>query len=137
MAKIKLKIGAGKATMSPPIGPILGQYGIPGPAFCQKLNKQVSHIKLATPLRVVFIKSNQSVIPDLIPFSLDWNALLRSCFIYSDNSKRTISIFRIYQLAIIAAFFYQQEHNPLWIQQRCRLFLHQVKSMQCHILLTF
>ncbi len=37
---LKLEIRAGKATLQPPIGPILGQYGIQGAKFCQDFNDQ-------------------------------------------------------------------------------------------------
>jgi len=100
MGKIKLKLGAGKATMSPPVGPILGQNGIPGQLFCQQLNKQVSHIKEGTPIRVVFNYNLERSVPKKIPYTLDWNTLLRTCFIYKNN-KRYVNIESIYELKII------------------------------------
>ncbi|RMD76813.1 50S ribosomal protein L11 [Candidatus Dojkabacteria bacterium] len=40
--KIKLQIIGGKATPAPPLGPILGQNGIPIPQFCQEFNEKSS-----------------------------------------------------------------------------------------------
>lgn len=37
---LKLEIRARQASLQPPIGPILGQYGIPGAKFCQDFNEQ-------------------------------------------------------------------------------------------------
>ncbi len=39
---IKLQIQAGKANPAPPIGPILGQNGIPIQAFCQEFNAKTA-----------------------------------------------------------------------------------------------
>ncbi len=37
-AKIKMNIQAGKATPAPPIGPALGQHGVPLMEFCKEFN---------------------------------------------------------------------------------------------------
>lgn len=39
-AVVKLNIPAGKATPAPPIGPALGQYGVPLMEFCKEYNKR-------------------------------------------------------------------------------------------------
>lgn len=39
-AVVKLNISAGKATPAPPVGPALGQYGVPLMDFCKKYNKR-------------------------------------------------------------------------------------------------
>jgi len=132
MGKIKLRIGAGKATMSPPVGPILGQYGIPGQPFCQKLNKQVSHLKEGTPIRVSFSSGKEKTVPNVIPYSLDWNALLRSCFFYT-GKKRSIYIERVYELALISAEWHNKTGNQDWIKRTCKSFLNQLNSMNCNI----
>lgn len=38
VSKLKLEIAAGKATPAPPIGPMLGQNGIPIQEFCNEFN---------------------------------------------------------------------------------------------------
>lgn len=37
---VKLQVEAGKATPAPPLGPILGQNGVPIPEFCTRFNEQ-------------------------------------------------------------------------------------------------
>ncbi len=44
VAKLKLVIPAGKATPAPPIGPILGQNGIPIQEFCTEFNNKTREI---------------------------------------------------------------------------------------------
>lgn len=41
-AKIKLQIQAGKATPAPPVGPALGQYGVPLMDFCKEFNARTA-----------------------------------------------------------------------------------------------
>lgn len=41
---ITLQIQAGKATPAPPLGPILGQSGVPIPDFCSKFNEMTRNM---------------------------------------------------------------------------------------------
>ncbi len=41
---IKLQILAGKANPAPPIGPALGQHGLPIPVFCQQFNAKTAQM---------------------------------------------------------------------------------------------
>lgn len=41
-AYIKLQIAAGKATPAPPIGPALGQHGVPIMNFCKEYNERTA-----------------------------------------------------------------------------------------------
>ena len=43
MGYIKLQIPAGKATPQPPIGPALGQYGVPIPVFTKEFNDRTTN----------------------------------------------------------------------------------------------
>ena len=40
---IKLQIPAGKATPQPPIGPALGQHGVPSPVFTKEFNERTKN----------------------------------------------------------------------------------------------
>lgn len=48
-AKIKLQIAAGKANPSPPVGPALGQHGLPIQEFCTRFNNESSAIEGVKP----------------------------------------------------------------------------------------
>lgn len=43
-AYIKLQIAAGKATPAPPIGPALGQHGVPIMNFCKEYNERTASL---------------------------------------------------------------------------------------------
>lgn len=50
---VKFDIPAGKATPSPPIGPALGQKGIPSMEFCKQFNDATKNMTPNTPIRVL------------------------------------------------------------------------------------
>ena len=52
-AYIKLIIKAGSANPSPPIGPALGQHGVPIMDFCKQFNEKSSNHEKGLPLPVV------------------------------------------------------------------------------------
>lgn len=62
--KLKLQIGAGSATASPPLGPALGQRGVNIMEFCKQFNEKTQSlpgIEKGTPISVeIFIYSNKS-----------------------------------------------------------------------------
>jgi ribosomal protein L11 len=93
MVTIKLKIEAGKAAMTPPVGPILGQYGIPGQKFCQDFNDDTKLIEKDT---LLVLSVNQSKTKSLSKRKIRVVAsnLLRRCI---HNGE--IDIRRIYQIA--------------------------------------
>ena len=43
MGYIKLQLPAGKATPAPPVGPALGQYGVPIPNFTKEFNERTKN----------------------------------------------------------------------------------------------
>lgn len=58
-AIIFLKIKANSATTGPPIGPILGQYGIPTVPFCKQFNDRTQHLDSSALLEVsLFLNIN-------------------------------------------------------------------------------
>src|ERR1700735_4419851 len=93
---LKLTIPATKATLTPPIGPILGQYGIPGQKFCQDFNDKTKTLGIKVPTlikvrinlkgKVITASKMQILVLDLIKRSI---------------VDKKISIKRIYQLAVI------------------------------------
>ena len=56
MINIKLNLEAGKATPTPPVGPILSQYGININKFCVEYNKKTSdYIGLYIPVSIYLL----------------------------------------------------------------------------------
>src|ERR1700761_5506935 len=45
---IKIEIPAGSAVITPPLGPLLGQYGINGIEFCKEFNEETKNIEKDT-----------------------------------------------------------------------------------------
>ena len=50
---IKLQVPAGTATPSPPVGPALGQYGLPLMDFCNAFNARTKEMEQGMPCPVV------------------------------------------------------------------------------------
>jgi ribosomal protein L11 len=93
MVTIKLKIEAAKAAMIPPVGPILGQYGIPGQKFCQDFNEETKNIEKDT---LLLLSVDQSRTKSLSKRRIRVIAsnLLRRCV-----HNKEINIRRVYQIA--------------------------------------
>ena len=52
-AYIKLKVAAGQANPSPPVGPALGQHGVNIMEFCKAFNAQTQQLDAGAPVPVV------------------------------------------------------------------------------------
>jgi len=76
---IKLEILANKATLQPPIGPILGQYGIQAGKFCQEFNDQTKHFEDYIILSVKISQYNKKILD--IRITPNISKLLQKLFI--------------------------------------------------------
>jgi large subunit ribosomal protein L11 len=57
--KVKMILPAGKATMGPPVGPSLGQVGIPAKQFCDTFNEKTKNMPAGSNVQVkVFFKNS-------------------------------------------------------------------------------
>jgi len=52
-AEINLRVAAGKANPSPPVGPALGQHGVNIMEFCKAFNAQTQSLEPGAPIPVV------------------------------------------------------------------------------------
>lgn len=61
LLKIKIEIPAGAASITPPLGPLLGQYGINIIEFCKEFNEETLSIEKDTLINIIiFLAPNKS-----------------------------------------------------------------------------
>lgn len=61
MSTLRLIIGAGKATPTPPIGPALGQRGVKSMDFCKQFNERTKDYIQGTPIStLITVKKDKS-----------------------------------------------------------------------------
>ena len=79
-AIIRLKVNAHQATSKDPVGPTLGQFGIPIMDFCNKFNKLTEKFFFGVPLNVIIFFYGNQKYDFLIKFP-DLNYFLFSSFV--------------------------------------------------------
>ena len=117
---LKLEIVANKASMQPPVGPILGQYGIPAAKFCQDFNDTTKNYSDDLILRVNIIyntKQKKIIKTDIKPHI---GKLLQK-FIY----QQQISIIHIYQIAFLMLYHFHKYPNNISLYSS-----HQIQSLK-------
>lgn len=86
LIKLKLNLEAGKATPNPPIGPILGQYGININSFCKEYNNKTQmYLGLKIPVSIIFSD------PKKISIQLHTPSLAFLILYFSKNNFITIN----------------------------------------------
>lgn len=78
-ALIRLKILASQASSKEPVGPALGQFGIPIMDFCNKFNGSTQKYFNDTPLNVIIYSYGSQKYDFLIKFP-NFNFFVRRCF---------------------------------------------------------
>lgn len=94
LIKLKLNLEAGKATPNPPIGPILGQYGININSFCKEFNNKTQmYVGLKIPVSIIFSDSKKITLQLHTP-SLAFliSSLSRNNFISISDIKKILTI---------------------------------------------
>lgn len=94
LIKLKLTLEAGKATSNPPVGPLLGQYGININLFCKEYNnKTQKYIGLKIPVIIIFYDPKKIILnlktPSLSYLILNFK---KSNFININNIKKILYI---------------------------------------------
>ena len=123
LIKIKLNLEAGKANPNPPIGPILGQYGININLFCKKYNnKTQKYIGLKIPVIIIFYDTKKIILNLKTP-SLSYLILFfsRNNFISINNIKKILSIKK-------------KEFYPISTKKYLYMIKGTLKSMNINIL---
>ncbi|KAI1470618.1 ribosomal protein L11 [Daldinia caldariorum] len=137
---VKLIVGAGKATPSPPVGPALGSKGVKSMDFCKEFNARTAHIIAGTPMpTLVTIRADRSFHFDVRTPQTSW--LLRNAADLPANKKGkkkassrpgheivgTVTLKHVYEIAKIKQSELRLSGLPL--EGLCRAIIFQAKSM--------
>lgn len=106
--KLKLIIPAGKATMGPPIGPVLGQAGLNGQQFVKEFNAKTDDFQQGIPLRVkIFVDTSKKYTFEIL--------LPRTSYfiqqVVSSKSNRSITLRELFEIARLYETSTDQMHK--------------------------
>lgn len=137
---VKLIVGAGQASPSPPVGPALGSKGVKSMDFCKEFNARTSHINPGTPLPVrVVVRPDRSFHFDVRTPQTSWLLLNAAEIPISKKGKRkgaakpghevagAVSLKHVYEIAKIKQS--ELRLSGLSLEGMCRAVIHQAKSM--------
>ncbi|KAI5919478.1 ribosomal protein L11 [Camillea tinctor] len=137
---VKLIVGAGQATPSPPVGPALGSKGVKSMDFCKEFNARTAHITPGTPMPTrVTVRPDRTFHFDIRTPQTSW--LLRNTaeLPFNKKGKRKgaskpgheivgkISLKHVYEIARIKQSELRLSGLPL--EGICRAIIYQTKSM--------
>ncbi|TPX06951.1 uncharacterized protein E0L32_011096 [Thyridium curvatum] len=137
---VKLIVGAGQASPSPPVGPALGSKGIKSMDFCKEFNARTAHINPGTPMPVrVTVRPDRTFHFDVRTPHTSWLLLNAAEVPLGKKGKRkgasnpgtetvgTVSLKHIYEIAKIKQSELRLSGLPL--QGLCRSIIYQAKSI--------
>ncbi|RWA04957.1 hypothetical protein EKO27_g10145 [Xylaria grammica] len=137
---VKLIVGAGQASPSPPVGPALGSKGIKSMDFCKEFNARTAHITPGTPMPTrVTVRGDRTFVFDLRTPQTSW--LLRNAAdlpIGKKGKRRgasnpghetvgTVSLKHVYEIAKIKQS--ELRLSGLSLEGLCKSIIYQAKSM--------
>ncbi|KAL1898284.1 mitochondrial 54S ribosomal protein YmL19 [Ceratocystis pirilliformis] len=136
---IKLVVGAGKATPSPPIGPALGSKGVKSMDFCKEFNARTAHIVPGTPTPCrVTVRPDRSFFFEIRTPQTSWILLNTANAPIRKGRRRgagapgtevvgTISLKHVYEIAKIKQS--EPRLSGLSLEGLCRAIIYQAKSV--------
>ncbi|KAI1133614.1 ribosomal protein L11 [Nemania abortiva] len=137
---VKLIVGAGQASPSPPVGPALGSKGIKSMDFCKEFNARTAHITPGTPMPTrVTVRADRTFHFDVRTPQTSW--LLRNAadIAIGRKGKRrgaskpghevvgTVSLKHVYEIAKIKQS--ELRLSGLSLEGLCKSVIYQAKSM--------
>ncbi|KAI0541226.1 mitochondrial 54S ribosomal protein YmL19 [Xylaria digitata] len=137
---VKLIVGAGQASPSPPVGPALGSKGIKSMDFCKEFNARTAHITPGTPMPTrVTVRGDRTFHFDIRTPQTSW--LLRNAadLTIGKKGKRkgaskpghevvgTVSLKHIYEIAKIKQS--ELRLSGLSLEGLCKSVIYQAKSI--------
>ncbi|EFQ30759.1 ribosomal protein L11 [Colletotrichum graminicola] len=140
---VKLIVGAGQASPSPPVGPALGSKGVKSMDFCKEFNARTAHITPGTPMPCrVTVRGDRSFHFELRTPHTSW-LLLNAAEAPIVKGKRkgasnpgketvgTISLKHVYEIAKIKQS--EMRLSGLSLESLCRSVIYQAKSIGINV----
>ncbi|ROW09852.1 hypothetical protein VMCG_02617 [Cytospora schulzeri] len=137
---VKLIVGAGQASPSPPVGPALGSKGIKSMDFCKEFNARTSQINPGTPLPVrVTVRPDRTFHFDVRTPQTSWLLLNAAEAPLGKKGKRkgatqpghdsagTVSLKHVYEIAKIKQS--ELRLSGLSLEGLCRSIIYQARSI--------
>ncbi|OJJ50931.1 hypothetical protein ASPZODRAFT_55589 [Penicilliopsis zonata CBS 506.65] len=136
---VKLIVGAGQASPSPPVGPALGSKGVKSMDFCKEFNALTAHINTGVPIPArVTIRPDRSFTFDLRTPTTTWLLMQAANLEPRQNRQRgagrpghesvgQVSVKHVYEIARIKHTETRLSGQSL--QGLCKSIMAQAKSM--------
>lgn len=124
-----MKLPAGKATAAPPVGPMLGQYGLNLMEFCKDFNNRTKDIKndVMVPIDMIVYEDKSFVFVTKTPeTSYFLKKILENTTLPTEKS-RYISVRQIYEIAKLKQTDSHLVH--LSLESICKMIIGTCKSM--------
>ncbi|KAI1935167.1 mitochondrial 54S ribosomal protein YmL19 [Ophidiomyces ophidiicola] len=136
---VKLIVGAGQASPSPPVGPALGSKGVKSMDFCKEFNARTAHINTGVPIPArVTVRPDRSFTFELRTPTTSWLLLQAAKVNERDGRLRgggkaghetigTVSLKHVYEIAKIKQT--ETRLSGLSMEGLCKSVVAQAKSI--------
>ncbi|GAD97096.1 mitochondrial 54S ribosomal protein YmL19 [Paecilomyces variotii No. 5] len=136
---VKLIVGAGQASPSPPVGPALGSKGVKSMDFCKEFNARTAHINTGVPIPArVTVRPDRSFTFDLRTPNTSWLLLQAAGVELRKNRLRgaenpgkdvvgQVSLKHVYEIAKIKHS--ELRLSGLSLQGLCKSVIAQARSI--------
>ncbi|KAK4097389.1 mitochondrial 54S ribosomal protein YmL19 [Parathielavia hyrcaniae] len=137
---VKIIVGAGQASPSPPVGPALGSKGIKSMDFCKEFNARTQHIIAGIPMPVrVTVRPDRTFHFEVRTPQTSWLLLNAAEVPIAKKGKRkgasnpgketvgTVSLKHVYEIAKIKQS--ELRLSGLSLEGLCRSIIYQAKSI--------
>ncbi|ROW14622.1 hypothetical protein VPNG_03180 [Cytospora leucostoma] len=141
---VKLIVGAGQASPSPPVGPALGSKGIKSMDFCKEFNARTAQINPGTPLPVrVTVRPDRTFHFDVRTPQTSWLLLNAAEAPIGKKGKRkgatkpgheiagTVSLKHVYEIAKIKQS--ELRLSGLSLEGLCRSIIYQARTIGINV----
>ncbi|ROT40642.1 50S ribosomal protein L11 [Sodiomyces alkalinus F11] len=141
---VKLIVGAGQASPSPPVGPALGSKGVKSMDFCKEFNARTAHINPGTPMPCrVTVRGDRSFHFDIRTPQTSWLLLNAANVSLGQKGKRkgaskpghetvgTVSLKHVYEIAKIKQS--ELRLSGLSLRGLCRAIIYQARSIGVNV----